>query len=222
MKKVLALLGMGLIASSASAAVITWGTATDVGTAVGNSSDVSVTGSLVEAFNAQPNDATAANVTVNGVTFVGTTALLNLDPKNGEGVDISAGTHGGDAAYDALLSELEFGGSPAATIVIGGGALLSGSQYEVQVWFVDDRDGFDQRVMRYGDGNGNTVDLNDQFSSGTFTADGTTQDLTLVATNMGQSHITAYQVRAIPEPGTLGMVALFGGGILVIRRKFMI
>ena len=77
MKKVLALLGMGLIASSASAAVITWGTATDVGTAVGNSSDVSLTGSLVEAFNAQPDDATVADVTVNGVTFVGTTALLN-------------------------------------------------------------------------------------------------------------------------------------------------
>lgn len=29
-------------------------------------------------------------------------------------------------------------------------------------------------------------------------------------------------LEAIPEPATLGMVALFGGGILIIRRKFMI
>ena len=194
----------------AQAAVINWGSATAVGTGGGNSSDVSVTGSLVEAFNAQPNDATAANVTVNGVTFMGTTALLNADPKNGEGVDLSAGTHGGDAAYDALLSELEYGGSPAATIVIGGGALLSGSQYEVQVWFVDDRVDFDSRVMRYGDGNGNTVDLNDQFSMGTFRADGTTQSLTLAPQGFGQAHISAYQVRSLepfdPVPPT-GVVA---------------
>ena len=27
---------------------------------------------------------------------------------------------------------------------------------------------------------------------------------------------------AIPEPATLGMVALFGGGILFIRRKLMV
>ena len=127
----------------AQAAVINWGSATAVGTGGGNSSDVSVTGSLVEAFNAQPNDATAANVTVNGVTFMGTTALLNADPKNGEGVDLSEGTHGGDATYDALLSELEYGGGTAPTIMIGGGGLLPGSSYVVQIWFVDDRDGSD-------------------------------------------------------------------------------
>lgn len=34
--------------------------------------------------------------------------------------------------------------------------------------------------------------------------------------------ITGIIIEQIPEPATLGMVAVFGGGILLIRRKFMI
>jgi len=34
--------------------------------------------------------------------------------------------------------------------------------------------------------------------------------------------VTEYTVVAIPEPATLGMIGLFGGSILFIRRKFMI
>lgn len=33
---------------------------------------------------------------------------------------------------------------------------------------------------------------------------------------------TEFQVNAIPEPATLGLVAVFGGAVLVIRRKLMI
>ena len=127
MKKVLILMAIGLIASSASAATITWGTATDLGTAGGNSSDVFATGTLIEAFNAQANDHTPTNVTVNGVTFMGTTELLDADPKDGGTADLSEGTNGGDAAYDTLLSQLEFGGGTAPTIEIGGGRYCPGS-----------------------------------------------------------------------------------------------
>ena len=51
---------------------------------------------------------------------------------------------------------------------------------------------------------------------------------TLSVTENNMSGGGAYAVydgitlEAIPEPATLGMVALFGGGILIIRRKFMI
>ena len=31
-----------------------------------------------------------------------------------------------------------------------------------------------------------------------------------------------WQVTAIPEPATLGLLGAFGGGILFIRRRFMI
>ena len=41
-------------------------------------------------------------------------------------------------------------------------------------------------------------------------------------TTSGDLMIDNVTVTAIPEPATLGMVALFGGGILFIRRKLMI
>lgn len=31
-----------------------------------------------------------------------------------------------------------------------------------------------------------------------------------------------FDVVAIPEPGTIGLIGLFGGGTLLIRRKFMV
>ena len=44
------------------------------------------------------------------------------------------------------------------------------------------------------------------------------------ATANGNIHFNQFEIdgSVIPEPATLGMVALFGGGILFIRRKFMI
>ena len=56
-------------------------------------------------------------------------------------------------------------------------------------------------------------------------ADGATHTLatdTLIITDTATSFaggISAIQITSIPEPGTLGMVALFGGGILIIRRN---
>lgn len=200
----LSLLPVPLVAQTA---VITWGPATPVSTAIGNSSDVSTNGTLVEAYNAVPNDdiATAANVIVNGVTFVPTTSLLNADPKNGGPSDFSADTNAGDPEYDALLSRPEFGGgSSQVTVVVGdgdgngsvtgAGLLVPGEDYEIQVWYVDTRN---TRITPVGDGNGNTVELSDEYSIGTFTANGTTQNITLASPGFGQAHITAYQIRSL-------------------------
>lgn len=66
---------------------------------------------------------------------------------------------------------------------------------------------------------------------GTFTADAATMTINVYgsgnggaswATAVGQSQINAIQLRAIPEPATLGLVAAFGGAILFIRRRFKI
>jgi len=34
--------------------------------------------------------------------------------------------------------------------------------------------------------------------------------------------VTSFSIQTIPEPATLGMVAVFGGGIMFIRRRFML
>lgn len=202
-----------LACGSLTAAPIIWGPATDVSTTVGNSSDVSTNGALIEAYNGVANDQieAATTVTVNGVDFLPTTSLLNSDPRNAGTLDFSLNTNEGDAAYDALLSTVEFGGGTnLVTLTVGDGdgdssitgpGLLGiGTSYEIQVWFVDTRN---TRVTPVGDGNGNTVDLSDQFAIGTFTADAATQDITLASPGFGQAHITAYQIRnlaADPAP----------------------
>ena len=108
----------------ASAAPITWGPATNISTGVGNSSDVSTNGVLIEAYNGVSNDqiGSTSPVTVNGVNFLPTTSLLNGDSNNAGSNDFSSNTNGGDAAYDALVSTVEFGGgTDTVTLTLGDG-----------------------------------------------------------------------------------------------------
>jgi len=191
------------------AAPITWGPATSVSTGSGNSSDVSINGTLIEAFNAVANDQINGTtpLIVNGVTFNPTTRLLSGDTLNAGNNDFSSNTNGGDLAYDSLLSTVEFGGgTDLVTLTVGdgdgdasingAGLLTINAEYEIQVWFVDTRAAQDARETPVGDGNGNTVNLNDQFAIGTFIADATTQTITLESPGFGQAHINAYQIRA--------------------------
>ena len=146
---------------------------------------------------------------MNGVTFQPTSSLLNGDPLNAGNNDFSGSTNGGDLAYDTFLSTVEFGGgTDLVTLTVGdgdgdgdasvngAGLLTIGAEYQIQVWFVDTRPDQDARETPVGDGNGNTVNLNDQFAIGTFIADATTQTITLESPGFGQAHINAYQIRA--------------------------
>ena len=54
-----------------------------------------------------------------------------------------------------------------------------------------------------------------QYASGVFTADATSQVLSLATSGFGNAHINGYQLRAIPEPGT---GALPGLGLLALSR----
>jgi hypothetical protein len=81
------------------------------------------------------------------------------------------------------------------------------------------------RDMTFGDGLGNTVDLNatggslGQFVVGTFQADATGQILSMATNGFGNSHITGYQIRAIPEPSS-GMLVLLGLALAAASRGF--
>lgn len=208
------------------AAPITWGTPVAVNTGPGNSADVSTDGTLVEAYNAAITSYTGGNRTVNGVTFVVTNNLLPLNTTTTN--DFSTATNGGDANYDAILSTADYGGGDSTTITIGdgdgnstvngAGLLQVGRQYQIQVWFVDDRTATNGRVMGFASSStAAKANLNDQYVIGTFTADATTQTLFLdtVSTIAGDSftnaHITAYQIRALASP-VPPSVTIFGSG----------
>ena len=184
------------LAGSVSAAMITWDSAFDV---VGPE-DVTATGILHEAIN---GSSVAGQVVVNGVTFTNSDDLLG----NSSGGDFLAGSTTGDADYDALLNKLDYGGGTSTTISMGGGTLIPGANYMVQVWFTDLRSAYMNRVMTFGDGLGNTVDVHastgglGQYTMGTFNADATgSQTLSLITNGFGNAHITAYQLRAVSPP----------------------
>lgn len=168
------------------AASISWGFATNIATAL----DVSTNGELVEAYNLG-GSMNATNQTINGVFFIGTSTLLS---SNFSGDRFSGDT--GDTAYNEMLSSFDFGGGTGTVMLsIGGGLLTIGTLYEAQVWYVDSSNL--NRITPIGDGNGNQVALSavGQYAIGTFTADDTSQVLTLQSPGFGNAHFTAYQLR---------------------------
>ncbi|MDF7826667.1 sulfatase-like hydrolase/transferase [Pontiellaceae bacterium B12227] len=188
--------GVDLSVSTASdpVGIITWGAATDVSAI----SEVVTSGTLVEAINGASGTSV---LTVNTVDFSGSGGAL-LSGATAASSQLDSGGDTGDASYNTLLDNVDYGGGgDYGTISIGNGSLTSGDDYLIQIWYCDDVRPVGGRVMRLGDGNGNTVDLDakgggqGQYAIGTFTADGTSQTLSFDAIGMGNAHITAYQIR---------------------------
>ncbi|MDF1860379.1 MAG: CotH kinase family protein [Verrucomicrobiales bacterium] len=180
---------------SASAAPISW-------QPVGNSTDPTViltTGTLVEAVNATANTGV---VTVNGVDFSPDNTLL---PNNAVNVGLSD-QETLDPGFDEMLDSVDFGGGTSGSLSVGGGALVSGQSYSIQVFYTDLRG--TGRVMIFGDGSGNTVNLDSQggagsfgqFAIGIFVADGTTQTLSIETQTANNVHINGYQIRTTTPP----------------------
>ena len=181
-----------------SAAPITWDPAEDTV----DPTTILTTGSLVEAIN---GTAAAGVVTVNGVNFSPSNTLL---PNSAASVALDGQTTL-DPPLDDLLNTVEFGGGTSTSITVGGGSLVVGQSYAIQIFFTDLRSCCSGRVMTYGDGEGNTVDVTasgapgtfGQFATGTFVADDTSQTISLVANGFGNVHINGYQIRsAFPLP----------------------
>lgn len=180
------------------AAPISWASASDTA----DPSVILTEGSLVEALN---GTAATGLVTVNGVDFSPTNALL---PNSAASVAL-AGRSTLDPGLDRLLNNVEFGGGTSTAITVGGGELVVGQAYSIQLFFTDLRSCCSSRVMTFGDGEGNTVNVRasgapgsfGQNVTGTFVADGTIQTINLVANGFGNVHLNGYQVRsAFPVP----------------------
>jgi hypothetical protein len=183
-------LGAGIFLSGgiAQAANITWGSVSDYSSA----SDVLNAGALVEAINAC-GTANMQSPLINGVQFVARTDLMTGDASISFFFSDT-----GDSEYNALLNTLDYG---SGQITVGSGLLEIGKEYQIQLWFLDERGSQDARAMQFGDGNGNLSDeVNDQFVLGTFIADGTSQIITVNGVSGVTPHINAYQIRNLNSP----------------------
>lgn len=171
-------------------AVITWGKATTVS----EDSDVLTEGTLLEAYSFGYTGSYMAN----GIKFVGArpAELPNYAYAYYNDETMKATYKG---YYDMLRTASYASDRETHTLPVGGGNLVSGQKYKIQVWHVDDRSGKGSRTMTLGDGeSANTVLLGADpgyYAIGTFTAGSGTQDLTI--TGNRSAMISGYQIRAI-------------------------
>ncbi|MGJ8640700.1 MAG: PQQ-dependent sugar dehydrogenase [Opitutaceae bacterium] len=159
-------------------------------------SDVVNTGTTVEAVNGAATSE-SATLTVNGVEFISDGTLLENN------FDGDAWTGAGTGDYQQLLSNIDFeqNGTGAITVTTFTG-LTIGREYLFQYWYADDdwqnRTPDREMTLSLGVGaqSGASTVTGEQFATGTFTADATSIDLIVTASQAG-ARLTAYQLRDI-------------------------
>lgn len=225
------------VAPSTNAATIAWDVAMDTTSA----SSVSTTGSLVKAFNSG-----GTSTTVNGVTFAQAASAGDDVYDSFTAVLSSPGSFDAFDDFndlgelDLLLRTANYIGTPNGSYTITLQDLNIGTNYELQLFFMDQRGrvnsppagcvGCNDREVTFTSG-ANSVTLEadpgntptapyGQFALGAFTADAATQGFTISGIDVQQ--VNAWQLRAavVPVPAA---VWLFGSGLLgmigVARRK---
>jgi hypothetical protein len=227
----LALLALVGFAVKAPAQAISWQTPVTIS----GDGNVDIAGTFLYAYGLGGS----GGDTVNGVTFSsgplgGNTDFTtsNLDGAAFFGPSATAAPYSDlSASYEDLVGHGDYAtansGVGTATLTLNG--LTNGDSYQVQV-FVNDSRTFGAGRSETFTGGGSTsgaLSYNStgadggvgQFVIGTFTADGSSEDITLASTQALQ--LNAFQVReegATPEPSTYAMV-FAGLGLLALVSR---
>jgi hypothetical protein len=212
-------------------------------TPVDGPSDVQNNGNVVQAYDFPTNTGSTGTLTVNGVTF----SNFNLNPS-GDTTTINAADYSGFTSdpnppgndsqgftgdFLTLMDNAAVrDGSYTNTLVLNG--LTSGQSYQVEIITYDGRNiggNFYVRTNTLTGDAGSTAgtdtyygDPNAYYNNagtyvlGTFTADSSSQTINF-ANSDTDSQINALIVSAVPEPASLGLIAISAVGLLKRRRR---
>ncbi len=188
--------------------------------AVTGPSDIVTTGTFHAAIGA-----TAADITVNGVTFATSSPLITVFTATA--VNSTMGSFSsGNANYDSLINR--------GYITVGGGSnrvslggLTLGNQYRVQFWTPAWSTTMPTQIINADEVNfdlGNTATV-PTYAVSSFTAISLSADFYFGpygggSTNGLMSAVAVYDVTAIPEPSTYAAIAGLGAlGLAFWRRR---
>ena len=206
-----------------------------------------IEGSVVSALNLGPNTVTVSNSGSSGslnytfnaadftsFPFVGTGADAGESPNASTSGSIYNGTMEttGDADFDQVIGSFSWAASGIVTGDLTLEGLTTNQSYLVQLFFNDQRTTSANRVMTFGDGNGNTVDIGasatpgaqlddyGQFAIGAFTADSTNQTISVAANGFGNVHFNALllvSTNVAPPLAPTNLVVTPGAGNLELE-----
>ena len=171
-----------------------------------NTNDIRLTDSpFLFAFNG------GGSVNISGIEFTGGTfddlpSGMTFSPSSATADTAAAGLteSTGDSGYDTLLNSMAYTTSGERTGSIEFSGLTTGQEYQIQLWFSDQRG--NNRTMSFGDNGasaggvnlaGGTVDFG-QNVVGTFTAAGATQSLSLETNGFNNIHVNALTLAEVP------------------------
>lgn len=249
--------GQVVAESSAVADVITWQSVQ----AITGDGDVDTTGALVYAYNFGPDSGASQvqSTTVGGVNFAAFSApvyqanvqvitqgnaTLSETPGELNGIETAAGSGSFlslGASYQALLGTA-IASSYYATMTLSLGGLEAGKSYRFQTWISDSHYDINLYNRVQVDGGGNTTELKGnladavgglgQYVIGTFTATGSSQDISFngltdvsgVIQANKNPFVNAFQLRLVsssqvPEPASMVIVGLGTLGIAYRARR---
>jgi hypothetical protein len=231
MKNIIRTAALAVVIGSAHASTISWNAA-----AIADDSAVSTAGTLIEAYNfGQLSEADSP--AINGVTFtaapdLGTQQSIGKlstlwDWSRGDYTRYKSYTNGVLSANMSLMLGSTWaddasatGGFDETTMTLSG--LTIGQDYSVQLFLSNDNN---NEAIGIVDGLSSIIDASEgpKVFTGTFTADATTQDFdvrfTKYAGAITESNMSGYQLRAIPEPASISLIGIMGGGLLWMRRR---